>query len=368
MWIDAFRSVQVPLLLLTNVFAWYFSNGMNGISMQKFSKELRADATPLTIGSNLEVIGAITAMQLLAGAFLGKLTLIILQVLTGTTDESKATGGLQWTPTAIFLSALHGVGSLATNFGFAYGSASLVQILKLVEPFETLFFTKILIPTEGKQFTYPVIISMSMVTLGAISLVQQQGTSPHPYAVFFAIVSGLSLSTRNVLQRKLHLRSPTEKNVPKSMAPPVKNEKSAIKKLQDSLVQFTRLSVQSGIVIGAWVLLRVLMNRFITEDTQLPIFPPVLLVWHPLYNLFSMVTLGFCSALTHSLLNAGKRVVAILMAIIWFHEPLKTQTLAALVVIGVGGGWYSYAVKAAAVSIQKQPVREIAAIEAGHSN
>ena len=65
------------------------------------------------------------------------------------------------------------------------------------------------------------------------------------------------------------------------------------------------------------------------------------LTWHPLYNIFSMITLGFCSALTHSLLNAGKRVFAILMAILWFGEDFSIATVFGLLTVAGGGAWYS---------------------------
>jgi ABC-type proline/glycine betaine transport system permease subunit len=71
-----------------------------------------------------------------------------------------------------------------------------------------------------------------------------------------------------------------------------------------------------------------------------------LLTWHPLYNAFSMITLGFCSALTHSLLNAGKRVFAICMAIFWFRESHGWATIVSLAAVMVGGCWYATEVKA----------------------
>ena len=64
-------------------------------------------------------------------------------------------------------------------------------------------------------------------------------------------------------------------------------------------------------------------------------------MWHPLYNIFSMITLGFCSALTHSLLNAGKRVFAIIMAILWFGEDITSATIAGLATVAGGGTWYT---------------------------
>ena len=66
-----------------------------------------------------------------------------------------------------------------------------------------------------------------------------------------------------------------------------------------------------------------------------------LLGYHPLYNVFSMVTLGFCSALTHSLLNAGKRVYAIIIAILWFQEGFSFSTVVGLVAVAMGGMWYT---------------------------
>jgi len=58
-----------------------------------------------------------------------------------------------------------------------------------------------------------------------------------------------------------------------------------------------------------------------------------------------MITLSFCSALTHSLLNAGKRVVAIAMAIVWFREGFTKQIAVGLFFVMVGGCWYTVETK-----------------------
>jgi hypothetical protein len=42
------------------------------------------------------------------------------------------------------------------------------------------------------------------------------------------------------------------------------------------------------------------------------------------------------------LLNAGKRVVAICMALLWFAEGLNVKTVAGLLLVGIGGAWYSW--------------------------
>jgi uncharacterized ion transporter superfamily protein YfcC len=65
-----------------------------------------------------------------------------------------------------------------------------------------------------------------------------------------------------------------------------------------------------------------------------------------------MITLAFCSALTHSLLNAGKRVVAIAMAIVWFKEGFTVRNVLGLAVTLLGGCWYTWESKKA----KRQPL------------
>jgi drug/metabolite transporter (DMT)-like permease len=206
-----------------------------------------------------------------------------------------------------------------------YGKASLVQVLKLLEPFETLLLSQLLFQ-EGNACSMGIISSMMLVVGAAMSLLKLQSTTLVPQAVGFAILSGLTLSCRNVLQRKHHYH----------------NSKTSQEwtKLEKSVVQFTQLSLYSGVWMGAIAILSYAMIRsyFVQPSIQV-------LLWHPLYNIFSMITLGFCSALTHSLLNAGKRVFAICMAMLWFREGLNLSTLAGLCLVGVGGSWYSWECK-----------------------
>lgn len=182
---------------------------------------------------------------------------------------------------------------------------------------------------------------MTLTVGAAISLIQSRKTQPHPNAVLFAILSGLALSTRNVLQRKQHSHTKSQ--------PTSSNSTSSRSVLETSLIQFTQLSWQSGLVMMLFsMLLFVVMAAFrgiaaATEAIQLTIqgMNWGILTWHPLYNAFSMITLGFCSALTHSLLNAGKRVFAIVMAIVWFNESFSKATVLGLALVFCGGCWYT---------------------------
>ncbi|KAL3935012.1 MAG: hypothetical protein SGARI_003145 [Bacillariaceae sp.] len=339
---------------------------MNGIAMENFSKEHRQQrqAAPpsdnnnnhLTGGDNFFTIAVatcfVTSIQLLIGAVLGR-TLLFCLNRTIATRQIVAT---HWSP----LSLLHACGSLATNFGFMYGKASVVQVIKLLEPFETLILSQLFFREEGKC-SVSLVASMAMVIAGALSLLltmkKQSKASAPPQAVVAALASGLLLSSRNVLQRKHqshHLQQKQQSTTEemsdllptKQQTPPSPSRNVSLSKLEKSILQFTQLSFFSGLFVGAGyvILSTVAMNgKIITEQAMMessyredPNFQ--LFLWHPLYNVFSMITLGFCSALTHSLLNAGKRVFAICMAMIWFHERLNDpSTLLGLLTVALGG-------------------------------
>lgn len=307
----------VFLLQMANVCMWYWTNGMNGISMQSYAEEVNDPAflstAYLRFLSTVALTGVVTTFQLLSGALIGRLLLLGLN-RSITWQQITST---HWLP----LSGLHALGSIATNLGFMYGKASLVQVIKLLEPFETLLLSHLLFQ-EGK-FTIGIVSSMLVVVGAAMSLLKLQSTPPHPLSIAFAVLSGLTLSSRNVLQRKHHHQQHQESIQHWS-------------KLEKSIVQFTQLSFYSGLWTGAWavVLYAIVRPHFVPCSFQV-------VLWHPLYNVFSMITLGFCSALTHSLLNAGKRVFAICMAMLWFREGLNPATLAGLALVGVGGSWYS---------------------------
>ena len=312
--------VVIFLLQISNVMAWYWTNGMNGIAMQSYAGQVndpsRLSSAYIRFLSTMALAGIVTCLQLLAGALLGRLLLLALN----RSITWKHIMGTHWLP----LSGLHAAGSLATNLGFMYGKASLVQVIKLLEPFETLLWSQLLFQ-EGKC-SMGIFSSMIVVVGAAMSLLKLQSTPPHPLSIHFAILSGLVLTCRNVLQRKHHHSH--------------QEGMQHWSKLDKSVVQFTQLSLFSGLWTGAFAFtLYILVRPYLVPcDFQV-------LLWHPLYNVFSMITLGFCSALTHSLLNAGKRVFAICMAMLWFREGLNPPTLAGLALVGVGGSWYSWETK-----------------------
>jgi len=325
---DSMRRTSFLIFLqISNISLWYWTNGMNGISMQSYASGVNTKQES-TLSDFLRIASVtclITCLQLLSGAIIGRLILLVIN--PGITSAHILS--THWLP----LSMLHALGSLATNLGFMYGKASLVQVLKLLEPFETLLLSQLLF-SEG-NFSVGIVSSMVVVVGAAMSLLKLQTTAPNPLAIIFAIVSGLTLSCRNVLQRKHHHTNEITQDW---------------SKLEKSVVQFTQLSLFSGMWTGSTAVICWLLIR---PDLSTP--SAQVLFWHPLYNIFSMITLGFCSALTHSLLNAGKRVFAICMAMLWFSEGLNPATLAGLFSVGVGGSWYSWECKRPRGSRKNKP-------------
>jgi len=233
------------------------------------------------------------------------------------------------------------------------------------EPFETLLLSLLIVPSSRAQLIDAGVLASTSVTVGAaLSLVKVRSSSgrssSNPTAVLFAIVSGLVLSLRNVLQRRqLTTTTQTTATMTSSANQSSKNgaspeasattsstmtmSTSAVAKLKKSVQSFALLSFHAGVLLAVIAVgLAVLLLPGRKEQQQW--FSTIswqMLFYHPLYNIFSMVTLGFCTALTHSLLNVGKRVYAIVVAILWFREDFSPGTAVGLVAVLVGGVWYT---------------------------
>jgi len=180
------RPLQTFFLLLANICAWYYTNGMNGIAMQKVAQEIQLQPSFMTILVNTCFV---TATQLLFGAALGRLMILAYDIFFGAKGQLHYSIPKQ--SADVILSALHCAGSIFTNLGFMYGSASLVQVIKLLEPFETLLLSKMLLEDEGKHFTRGIVSAMALTVGAAISLIKSRPEQPPVLSCLFALCSGL---------------------------------------------------------------------------------------------------------------------------------------------------------------------------------
>lgn len=214
-----------------------------------------------------------------------------------------------------------------------------------MEPFEVLILTRLFLAEERKLLTVGVASSMTLTVGAAISLIQSRHTKPHCNTVAFAILSGLSFSMRNILQRKQHSGSSTKSPSGNSSS----TDSPTRSVMETLLIQFTQISWQAAFIVMVFsMILFLIMGLFQSAVIASAAFHTTIqgmnwgmLTWHPVYNAFSMITLGHCSALTHSLLNAGKRVFAIAMAVVWFKEAFSIGTTLGLALVLCGGCWYT---------------------------
>ena len=103
------------LMLLANIVAWYATNGMNGIAMQKAAVSLREEKLSfLPIFTNTALV---TAVQLLLGACLGRVLLYVYSFIFKTKPISVPFTLELLQPAQILLALLHSTGSISTNLG-----------------------------------------------------------------------------------------------------------------------------------------------------------------------------------------------------------------------------------------------------------
>jgi hypothetical protein len=102
-------------------------------------------------------------------------------------------------------------------------------------------------------------------------------------------------------------------------------------------------------VIGAFIVLSAAFAlQFLTSTSAFAnlrevtdLFTIPLVLFHPIYQLFSLITLTFVATITHSLLNLSKRVLALVVAIYWFNESMTWRVILGCVGTILGGYWYT---------------------------
>lgn len=333
---------------------WYYTSSKNAVATQHLVQNILSNNEDDI--SREQLMAVLTTYQLLAGFCIALPTYFMLQkfVIFRQTKEQKKTDKTElseyshlteefaqdknksvMTMLQDYISALdkrpflligmfHSLGSLFTNLGFAYGSAIVVQIIKLLEPIETLILT-VIYAQSFSSVTAKKSISMVVTITGTAILLSQKkkDASVNVFSVAFALLSGLSLSFRNV----------TVKHFQKEKA-----EKTAL----NGIRKFLEITA-AGTIISCLQLLFAIRNlpRFSMMLINCEWYGFQAILFHGLYNLASIFVLSFISAPSHSLLNVGKRISNVLVASIAFGEKIGQEGILGLVIALIGGVTYS---------------------------
>jgi len=317
---------------------WFWMNIANNIALQNFRDDMGYDATRGDgISARLRTMTFVTTTQMLIG------TAAVLGVKA--LSRKGESLGEMWRGTTMLklaLGALHSGGSLFTNSGFMFASASFVQVVKLVEPFEMLMFDASLKNMLGRPtvINVGVLLSVSMVVASAI-LLALQGTvdAKRVDAVVFAFLSGLCITCRIVLQKTFRLANETKM--------------TDIGCVIDEYLSMTFCALLTLLGLFTCQLAAASSDRLDDLFVALEYFRVELILFHPLYNFFSLMTLTFVASITHSLLNVSKRVIGLLTTLVWFHEPVTHRIMIGIVGAFVGGVWYTFEKRYAALETSR---------------
>lgn len=257
----------------------------------------------------------------------------------------------------LFIGLLHYIGSLCTNMGFAYGSASLVQCVKLLEPIETLILMVLAIVVRDKilsrsgnttKLEIQQILSVRKVTStfviigGTMMLLTQKSMEPNPKSIAFAVVSGFCMASRNVLKKTTTFGSTEVKNNgPK---------KSSIDVFVTGMQSFAFITTAAAIpslavTVICWAYnfssLHSIVSSLLKNENDTSQYLARAVVFHCLYNIFSITVLCLTSATTHSLLNVGKRIVNVLAAAAYFRVSLSASGKGGISLAALGAFLYN---------------------------
>lgn len=342
--------LKTLLILITTGF-WYFSSSINAVASQKLFQGFQSAPTGYAIVTNNVILLSIvlTFLQLGTGAILSVGVLLSMSLGGCGQQEppalqSDATSGSgnnsrsrknpvselfsQLQIQDIFIGLLHCIGSICTNIGFGYGSASLVQVIKLLEPVETLLLAA-LVQQSLNVLSPQKVASTLTIVAGTYLLLANASIEVNLQSVIFPIGSGICMASRNVLSKT------GEKQ----------ENQTILLKGMNKFASITITAAVCSLVLAVFVILAtlqfstaIIVGLIHQQSTKIVLQT---IVFHCLYNMTSITVLSLTSATSHSLLNVGKRIVNVLIASMAFSIPITFRGKVGLVVSAIGACFYS---------------------------
>lgn len=352
------------------VACWYSSSSINAVATQRLfqgllsSSLLQDELDDLGATVNAEVVqrqgvilmsALLTLSQLIMGGIMG---LALLYILGG--QPAVVSSSQQFTGTStprnhhvldfhqqiqrqdILIGLFHCIGCICTNMGFGYGSASLVQIVKLLEPIETLLLSA-LVRKSFEVLSFRKFSSIVFISAGTYMLLSNTSTEAKPRSIIFAIASGFCMASRNVLSKE------REKGlgVAQSVSPEGSSEANFKEMLRKGIKKFAYITIMAAIfafILALIIMFRSLYLLKLMLPPLMKISPIILsetIIFHCLYNMASITVLSLTSAPSHSLLNVGKRIVNVIIASVAFNVAIPSSGKVGLVVAFIGGCIYN---------------------------
>ena len=309
---------------------WFYANIANNVALQVFRDDMGFANARETAPGRLETAAALTGAQLLLGFVIGMVIKVVFVCGRSFGEIMRET-----TAIGVAVGALHAAGSTFANVGFLFASAAFVQIIKLIEPFEMLFFEVVMKCYMKKPTHVSVGVLLAVVTVVGSALylaLLKPIDGKKFFAIFYTILSGVCITYRIVVQKTIR-------------ADRLKQGSFA-----DTLDEYLNMTFYGTLTLvvyglGSWA---VEQADFVNVSRMIDSFRVQLVVYHPLYYFFSLATLTFVAPITHALLNVCKRIVAVIVTMIVFKETVDSRISVGLVGAFIGGVWYALEKSAAA--------------------
>mmetsp|Transcript_7689 Transcript_7689/g.9803 ORF Transcript_7689/g.9803 Transcript_7689/m.9803 type:complete len:527 (+) Transcript_7689:155-1735(+) len=362
------QSMMLLFMVCTFTSVWYFTSSKNAIASQHLVREYVQLTNSASDGEGdkekgftpLSTMIVLTGLQLIAGLCISLPMLFLLSRADKNQQEKKETriffSITSYTRNELAVGMLHFVGCLCTNMGFAFGSASIVQVIKLLEPIETLFLTalfNVVVAKVHHGITSTRLLSIFTIVLGtALLFVQQKksmGQNVNFQSVTFALCSGFAMASRNVLKKltKKNASSSSSTTLPNNKEEANDAFKTPLNAAVNGLINFSTITAVATIPATLCLILVEIVGSSPNIDGSTitwmmkSMSGREAISYHGLYNIASISVLSLISAQSHSLLNVGKRIFNVISASVVFQEPMDEYGFFGLCMAAVGGVLYT---------------------------
>ena len=248
----------------------------------------------------------------------------------------------------------HAIGSFTTNLAFFYGSATLVQVFKLLEPCLVMIVSRSISRMSASDAPLVPYMPVLIIAVGAGILITttkkfNEKSDRMSMSMAVSLCSALALSLRNVFlknsfsfKRRKESEISSESITCRSFAQCFHGEAEKFGFMCASGL-FILLSFTLPIIFPLFVFMASSGTDEILGVLRKVLIPMSVkdIAMHSCYNFLSILTLGSVSVVTHSLLGVFKRIFSILFAAISFQERFAVSFKYGLALSLVGSVWYS---------------------------
>lgn len=234
----------------------------------------------------------------------------------------------------------HMIGSMLTNLGYCFLSASLTQVLKAGEPIFTVGLSAMV---YGTSFTLDIYLSVFYCSMG-LALFSCSDASFNLQGFVVTMMSNTAIPLRNIICSDTLSGSGS---VSGSVLIQADSHVKAVKLSShnsfflSSLIAFVvilpvmilLLPSQVGAGAAVWS-----SFSFVTASLNAAML-------HATYNLASYQFLGITGPITHTIANVCKRVFIVMIAMYFYNESIAADKALSLFVLFVGVSLYLYCTK-----------------------